>query len=137
LPKHFSGPSKTNLESFEKSFKSYIQGANYKATGLAFEKKLDFDSDLKSAPLSEAEAQAYLGDLLSHTRRYDDAETYLQKALSLNPDLPLAHTSLGMLRVRQNRLDDARQYLAKAVAGIRRTSCSLLLRPGVERLEPE
>ena len=113
----FQRAFETNLESFEKSFKSYIQGANYKATGLAFEKKLDFDSDLKSAPLSEAEAQAYLGDLLSHTRRYDDAETYLQKALSLNPDLPLAHTSLGMLRVRQNRLDDARQYLAKAVAG--------------------
>ncbi len=113
----FQQAFETSLESFEKSFKSYIQGANYKATGLAFEKKLDFDSDMKSAPLSEAEEQAYLGDLLSHTRRYNDAEIYLQKALSLNPDLSLAHTSLGMLRVRQNRLDDAKKYLEKAVAG--------------------
>lgn len=113
----FQKAFETSLESFEKSFKSYIQGASYKATGFAFEKKLDFESEMQSAPLSEAEAQAYLGDLLSHTRRFNEAEVYLQKALSLNPDLPLAHTSLGMLRVRQNRLEDARQYLAKAVAG--------------------
>ena len=113
----FQKAFETSLESFEKSFKSYIQAASYKATGFAFEKKLDFESEMQSAPLSEADAQAYLGDLLSHTQRFNDAETYLQKALSLNPDLPLAHTSLGMLRVRQNRLQDARQYLAKAVAG--------------------
>jgi tetratricopeptide (TPR) repeat protein len=112
----FQQAFETDLEAFEKSFKSYIQGAKYMATGVTFEKKLDFETDMQSAPVSEAEAQAYLGDLLAHTRRYNDAETYLQKALSLDPNQRLAHTSLGMLRVRQNRLDDARQYLEKAVA---------------------
>ncbi len=106
-----------NLEAFEKDFRSYVQGAKYMATAVTFEKKLDFDSEMQSAPLTEAEAQAYLGDLLLHTHRLSDAEIRLQQALTLNPELPMAQTSFGMLRFRQGRLADARQYLAKAVAG--------------------
>ena len=106
-----------NLEAFEKDFRSYVQGAKYMATAVTFEKKLDFDSEMKSAPLTEAEAQAYLGDLLLHTHRLSDAEIRLQQALTLNPELPMAETSFGMLRFRQGRLADARQYLEKAVAG--------------------
>jgi tetratricopeptide (TPR) repeat protein len=106
-----------NLDAFEKDFRSYVQGAKYMATAVTFEKKLDFDSEMKSAPLSEAEAQAYLGDLLLHTHRLSDAEIRLRQALTLNPELPMAETSFGMLRFRQGRLADARQYLEKAVAG--------------------
>jgi tetratricopeptide (TPR) repeat protein len=106
-----------SLDAFEKDFRSYVQGAKYMATAVTFEKKLDFDSQMQSAPVSEGEAQAYLGDLLLHTRRFNDAESHLQQALTLNPELPMAEASLGMLRVRQGRLADARQYLEKAVAG--------------------
>jgi len=106
-----------NLEAFEKDFRAYVQGAKYMATAVTFEKKLDFDSEMQSAPLTEAEAQAYLGDLLLHTHRLSDAEIRLQQALTLNPELPMAETSFGMLRFRQGRLADARQYLEKAVAG--------------------
>jgi tetratricopeptide (TPR) repeat protein len=105
-----------NLDAFEKDFKSYVQGAKYMATAITLEKKLDFDSEMQSGPVTEAEAQAYLGDLLLHTHRLNDAEIRLQQALTLNPELPMAETSLGMLRVRQGRLDDARQHLQKAVA---------------------
>jgi tetratricopeptide (TPR) repeat protein len=113
----FQKAFQTSLDSFEKDFKSYIQGAKYMATGVTFEKKLDFESDMESAPVDDAEAQAYLGDLLAHTRRSSDAETYLQKALTLNPNLPMAQAALGMLRVRQNRLADGRQFLEKAASG--------------------
>jgi tetratricopeptide (TPR) repeat protein len=106
-----------SLDAFEKDFKSYVQGAKYMATAVRFEKKLDFESEMQSAPVTEGEAQAYLGDLLLHTRRYNDAESHLQQALALSPDLPMAEASFGMLRVRQGRLADARQYLEKAVAG--------------------
>lgn len=106
----------TNLEAFEKEFKAYIQSSKYMGTAVTFEKKLDFDSEMQSAPISEAEAQAYLGDLLLHTHRLSDAETRLQQALSLTPDLSLAETSLGMVRVRQGKFDEAKQYLQKAVA---------------------
>jgi len=113
----FEQAFQTPIEALEKDFKSYIQGAKYMATGITFDKKLDFESEMQTAPVTDAEAQAYLGDLLVHTRRYNDAETYLQKALSLDPESSMAQASLGMLRVRQNRLEDGQQYLAKAVAG--------------------
>ncbi len=105
------------IDAFEKDFRSYVQGAKYMATAVTFEKKLDFDSQMQSAPVTEGEAEAYLGDLLLHTRRLNDAESHLQQALALSPELPMAEASFGMLRVRQGRLADARQYLEKAVAG--------------------
>ena len=105
-----------NIESFEKDFKAYIQAAKYMATGVTFEHKLDFDSEMKAEPLAEGEAHAYLGDLLLHTHRLQDAEGQLQQALTLNPDSQITQTAYGMLRVRQGRLSDARPYLEKAVA---------------------
>jgi tetratricopeptide (TPR) repeat protein len=105
-----------NIESLEKDFKAYIQGAKYMATGITFERKLDFDSEMQAEPLAEGEAHAYLGDLLLHTHRLPDAEGQLQQAVALNPDSPITQTAYGMLRVRQGRLSDARPYLEKAVA---------------------
>ena len=105
-----------NIESFEKDFKAYIQSAKYMATGITFERKLDFDSEMQAEGLAEGEAHAYLGDLLVHIHRLQDAEGQLQQAVTLNPDSPMTQTAYGMLRVRQGRLNDARPYLEKAVA---------------------
>src|SRR5262249_35496676 len=116
VDERFSQAFETSVEEFEKGFRSYIQGAKYMATSVTFEKKLDFDSQMQSAPLTEGEADAYLGDLLLHTRRYDAAETHLRQALALSPALPMAQASFGMLLVRQGKLEEARQYLEKAVA---------------------
>src|SRR2546423_2467192 len=105
-----------NIEAVEKDFKSYIQGAKYMATGITFERRLDFDSEMQAAPLDEADSHAYLGDLLLHSHRLADAEKQIQQALALNPDLPMAESSYGMLNVRQGHLEDARKHLEKAVA---------------------
>jgi Tfp pilus assembly protein PilF len=80
-----------------------------------FEQKIGFDKEMQSAPITEAEAQAYLGDLLLHSHR-TEAEAYLLKALELDPNLAMAHASLGMLRVYQGKAAEARQSLEKAVA---------------------
>src|SRR3979411_680214 len=69
---------------------------------------------MQSAPISEAETQAYLGDLLLHSNRAD-GETYLQKALALDPNLAMANASLGMLQVRQGKAAEARKSLERAV----------------------
>ncbi|HEX7720654.1 MAG TPA: tetratricopeptide repeat protein [Pyrinomonadaceae bacterium] len=111
----FQQAFQSSIDSVEKDFKSYIQGAKYMATGITFEHKLDFDSEMQSAPLAEAEAHAYLGDLLLHTRQLAGAEAQIQQALALSPDLPMAEAAYGMLRVRQGRMEDARPYLEKAV----------------------
>jgi predicted Zn-dependent protease len=100
----------------EKELRNYIQHDRYPVTSGQFENKVKFDSEMQAAPITEAEAQAYLGDLLLHGNR-PEAEAYLQKALELDPNLAMAHASLGMLRVRQHKPDEARKSLERAVAG--------------------
>jgi tetratricopeptide (TPR) repeat protein len=112
----FQQAFQSSIESLEKDFKSYIQGGKYMATGITFEHGLDFDSEMQAAPLSDADAHAYLGDLLMHTHRLQDAEAQLQQAIALDANSTMALTAFGMLRVHQGRLDDARPYLEKAVA---------------------
>lgn len=114
--KAFQTAFQTSYEAFEKELRNYVQGSSYRGTFVEFPEKLEFDSGMQSAPITEAEAQAYLGDLLQHTHRLDDADARLKQALALDPNLPMAHASLGMVRVYQNRLAEARQELERAVA---------------------
>ena len=104
-----------SFESMEKELRAYIQRDRYPIISGSFTTKVGYDTAMQSAPITEAEAQAYLGDLLLHSNR-TDAETYLQKALALDPNLAMANASMGMLRVRQGKSDEARKSLERAVA---------------------
>jgi tetratricopeptide (TPR) repeat protein len=103
------------FESMEKELRAYIQRDRYPILSGSFQSKVGYDSAMVAAPISEAEAQAYLGDLLLKSNRAD-AEVYLQKALALDPELPMANASLGLLLVRQGKHDEARRRLERAVA---------------------
>jgi FimV-like protein len=99
----------------EKELREYIRNDRYPIISGQFEQKIGFDKEMQSAPVTEAEAQAYLGDLLLHSHRAE-AEGYLKKALELDPNLAMAHASMGMLRVREGKPAEARQSLEQAVA---------------------
>lgn len=105
-----------NIESVENDFKGYIHDLKYTATEITFGHKLDLDADLQATPLTDAEAHAYLGDLLFHTQRLANAEGELQQAITLDPNSPMALATYGMMRVGQGRMEDARPYLEKAIA---------------------
>jgi FimV-like protein len=102
------------IENMEHELHSYIQRDTYPILSGNFQDKLNYDSPMLSAPISEAETQAYLGDLLLKSNR-NESEVYLQKALALDPDLPMANASLGLLRMRQGRHAEARKLLERAV----------------------
>ncbi len=104
-----------SFESMEKELGNYIQRDRYPIITGNLSTKVSYDTALQAAPLTEAEAQAYLGDLLLHSNR-SDSETYLLKALSLDPNLAMAHASLGMLRVREGKIEEALKSLERAVA---------------------
>lgn len=104
-----------SFEDMEGELLSYIQRNRYPVFAGQFESKIQFDSEMQSAPITEAEAQAYLGDLLLHSNRFE-AEDYLKKALELDPNLAMAQASLGMLRVREGKPVEARRNLERAVA---------------------
>src|SRR5262245_1433083 len=105
----------TDVEGLEKEFKKYIEGHTFRMQIATFERKLEFDNEMTTAPLTEAEAQAYLGDLLLHTNQLKDAETRLQQALALDPRITMAQASLGIVRMHQSRFDEAKSALQEAV----------------------
>jgi tetratricopeptide (TPR) repeat protein len=105
----------TDFAGMEKELRDYISRNTYPAIAYTLDEKLVFDSEMQSAPLGEAEAQFYLGDL-AWRLRYVKAEEHLQKAIALDPNLAAAHASLGMMRTYQGRFAEAKQHLERAVA---------------------
>ena len=100
----------------ETALKKYVSQRKYTATSITFKDKLIFDTEMTTVPLSEAESNAYLGDLLYHTHEYADAEVYLQKSLALDANSSLANTSFGLIKMRQRKFEEAKKYLEIAVA---------------------
>lgn len=107
----------TEMEALEKELKKYVQSDTFLVQFATFHRKLEFDKEFKSSPLTDAEAEAYLGDLLLHIHELDAAETRLKQALVLDPQLTMAQASLGMVYIRQERFSEAKKVLGQAVAG--------------------
>lgn len=110
----FGQAFRTSFAGLEGELRQYIDVGEYQPQSVTFDRELEFDALTRSSALSAAETQFYLGDLLLHTNRLDEAEAYLQKAIELDPGLATAHASLAVLRMRQNRFDDAKQQLTLA-----------------------
>lgn len=106
----------TDPATLENELREYVRRGRYVEQAVAFEHPLEFNMEMTSAPLSEAETRFYLGDLLLHTNRIEAAEAYLLESIRLDESLAGSHASLGMLRLRQNRFAEAIKYLERAVA---------------------
>ena len=111
----FQQAFETSFEAMEKDLREYVKKDRYNVIDGHFERKLELDTTTEATPLTEAEAQAYLGDLLVHSYR-KDAYTYLEKAVKLDPDLTMAHASLGMAYFREGKVNEALASLERAVA---------------------
>ncbi|HEX8709908.1 MAG TPA: tetratricopeptide repeat protein [Pyrinomonadaceae bacterium] len=105
----------SDFKTIEGELREYVRRGRYPQQVVRFEQGLEFETELQSRLLSEADVQFYLGDLLLHTQRLEEAESYLRRAVALSPGHALAQASLGMLRLRQNRFGEAREHLRRAV----------------------
>jgi tetratricopeptide (TPR) repeat protein len=112
----FQQAFETPFEVMEKDLRDYVKKDRYNVIDGHFEQKLALDTTTEATPLTEAEAQAYLGDLLLHSNR-KDAYTYLEKAVKLDPNLAMAHASLGMAYFREGKINEANASFERAVAG--------------------
>jgi tetratricopeptide (TPR) repeat protein len=106
----------TDTDKLENELAAYVQLASYPESTEAFDRPLDFDSQLRVKAMTMAEGLACLGDLLLRAERADDAEGYLLKSLELDEGLAAARVSLGVVRLKQGRLAEAREQLQKAAA---------------------
>jgi FimV-like protein len=113
----FKQAFQVDFATLEKELKEYIKRHTFPGQMATFERKLEFDAEMQSAPVTEAESQFYLGDLLLHAQQFDRAEKFLQQAVKLDPNLSIADASLGMLYTWKGNFADARRHLERAVAG--------------------
>jgi tetratricopeptide (TPR) repeat protein len=105
-----------DYSTMEEALKKYVSQRKFQATMFTANQKMVFDTDMVTAPLSDTEANAYLGDLLTHTHEYSDAEGYLQKSLTADPDQAMANASMGLAKMHEKKFDEAKTYLEKAMA---------------------
>jgi FimV-like protein len=103
------------FETVEKDLRNYVQQDRYNIVRGHFEEKLEQDTSAPATQLTDAEVQAYLGDLLLHSHRAD-AYTYLERAVKLDPTLAMAHASLGMAYFHEGKIDQAYASLERAVS---------------------
>jgi tetratricopeptide (TPR) repeat protein len=99
----------------ESELKEYIRRDKRPVQVTLLDKRSAAAEEMRSAPVSEAEAQSYLGDLLLHMNRLDEAALYLKESLRLEPSLGRANASLGMVYVRQRNFPEAIPLLKRAV----------------------
>jgi tetratricopeptide (TPR) repeat protein len=114
--KAFQDAFQIGYADMEKELRKYIGKGSYQYQIFSFKYKLVFDAEMQVSALREAESNAYLGDLLYHGGRYDDAEPLLTTAVNADPNLTLANTTLGMVKMRQRKFPEAKTYLEKAVS---------------------
>lgn len=111
----FKQAFRNEITELEAELMQYVRRNIYPPQQIVFDRQIEFDATTETAPLGEAAISAHLGDLLWHVYRYDEAEAMLGRALAAEPQLVAAHTSLGLLRVRQKRYAEARAHLQRAV----------------------
>lgn len=106
------------LPVLEQELRAYIRGGEFSsmriASGDSPEAYAAYTAMQRSS-LSEGEANHYLGDLLLHIGRSNDAERYFKQAIALEPGFLPPYAALGLLYSHQRRYADAKKYLEKAV----------------------
>ena len=105
-----------SVATLEEELSSYVRRGNLTAQRIATIDPQTYGSytAMQRAILSEGEANYYLGDLLQHIGRANDAERYLKQAVALDPGFTPPYASLGVLYVQQQRYAEAKKYLQKA-----------------------
>src|SRR5689334_7321906 len=87
----------------ERRVLGYIRNGTYKALSIAFSGNLVSGVTDEAVPLSDAEADGWLGDLLAQMGRDGEATRRLQNALSREPGVLQAHRALALIFLRTNR----------------------------------
>ena len=106
----------TDMESMESELRSYIRNAvTWNAANYTLDERLTDLKDVEVFDLPEALESFYKGDLLLHTRRFDDAQPYLEESIQLDPTLEAPVTSMFFLHERSGNIDLADEFLARAV----------------------
>ena len=103
-----------DLRSLETALSADLTNAAFPTTTVTVPKKIFPTAGVAVNPIQSSDA--YLGDLLAHGDRWDEAEPFLRRAIAAGDPTGIASSALGSLRIRQGKFAEARGLLEKAVA---------------------
>ena len=112
--KAFAQAFKSDAAPVEKLLKSYISRSTYTANTYKLP-SIEGEKDFTVNPMTEAEVQYYLGNVLARTNRIDEAEVLLKRAIEMDPQLAGPYEGLGFVAVRRQRFAEALDHLKQAV----------------------
>ncbi|HEY2963537.1 MAG TPA: tetratricopeptide repeat protein [Pyrinomonadaceae bacterium] len=105
------------LDLLEKELRAYVRRAELPTLRIASGDDPQVYASytaMQRQSLTEGEANFYLGDLLLHIGRDEDAERYFKQAIALEPGLTRAYAALGQISVRHKQYPEAKKYLERA-----------------------
>ena len=108
-----------SLGVLEQELRTYVRRGNFVAQRIAnVDNPQTYTSytAMQRSSLSDSETNYYLGDLLLHSGRPNEAERYFKRAIVLDRSFTLAYAALGQLYVHQRRYSDAKAFLERATA---------------------
>lgn len=106
-----------SVEAIEKELRDYVQRGQFPAHRVVSAdnpQAYAAYTAMQRSALSEGEANYYLGDLLLHINRPNDAELYFKQAIAVEPTFIPTYASLAKLYVLQRRYADAKKYFQRA-----------------------
>jgi Tfp pilus assembly protein PilF len=109
----FAQAFKVSPAEMEKQIRSYMGRSSYTAYIYTLA-STQGEKDIAVRPISEGEAQSYLGNLLARTNRMDEAEVLFKQAITAEPDLARAYEGLGFVAMRRNNYTEALEHLKQA-----------------------
>lgn len=102
------------LDTLDKELRAYVNRGDLPTLRIAVSDPQSYAyTAIQRESLTEAEANYYLGDLLLHINRADEAERYFKQAIALDPNLTVAYATLGQMCVWQKRFVEAKKYLER------------------------
>ena len=110
----FAQAFKSSAADIEKLLKNYISRSTYSANTYKLP-SIEGEKDFSVNPISEAEVQYHLGNLLARTSRIDEAEVLLKRAIEMDPQLAGPYEGLGFVAVRRHRFGEALEHFKQAV----------------------
>jgi tetratricopeptide (TPR) repeat protein len=104
-----------DLAQLQKALQSYITKTSYLEYVIPLPGRQNA-KDYSVRTISPAEAQARLGDFDLYRGQLDSGQKKLEEAIRLDPNLPAAQESMGLLLFRQDKRYEAERYFSRAVA---------------------
>src|SRR5437879_9530891 len=110
-----------DLKQLRKNLESYVGQSSFHYALIKMAAEVA-EKDYVARVLSPAESAARRGDFHLYMQRTTEARALLEEALRLDPNLALAHESVGLSYYRQGQREEAAKHYALAVRSEEHTS---------------